>query len=85
MSKIIMGIEVENRIDTATKVQALLTDFGCFIKTRIGLHEASDEGDLCSQKGLIILEFIKNTQEKAKELEESIKELKGVVVKIMEF
>lgn len=80
-----MGIEVENRIDTATKVQALLTDFGCFIKTRIGLHEASDEGDLCSQKGLIILEFIKNTQEKAKELEESIKELKGVVVKIMEF
>lgn len=85
MSKIIMGIEVENRRETATEVQKLLTDFGCFIKTRLGLHEASDNREMCSEKGLIILEFIKDTQKEAIQLEESLKKIHGVVVKKMEF
>ncbi|MFZ7119845.1 MAG: hypothetical protein ACOWWH_02680 [Eubacteriaceae bacterium] len=85
MSKIIMGIQVENRKDTITQVQNLLTDFGCYIKTRLGLHEASDNREVCSDKGLIILEFINDSQKEAARLEESLKNTQYVAVKIMEF
>lgn len=80
-----MGIEVENRKDAVTQVQNLLTDFGCYIKTRLGLHEASDNRDVCSDKGLIILEFINNSQKEAARLEESLKNTQYVAVKTMEF
>jgi formate dehydrogenase alpha subunit len=55
MSKVILGIQLEQRIETATSVQSILTEYGCFITTRIGLHQTAE--DSCSEKGLIILEL----------------------------
>ena len=85
MSKIIMGIEVEKRHDIAKSVQDVLTEFGCFIKTRIGFHDASDDRTVCSEKGIIVLELIKDADEECFPMITKLSDVKGVVVKTMEF
>ena len=59
MDRNIMLIMVGSRRDTAVKVQELLTEYGCSIKTRLGLHTASDS--VCSEDGLIVLELVGDT------------------------
>ncbi|MBS7527684.1 hypothetical protein KHM83_13440 [Fusibacter paucivorans] len=85
MSRIILGIKVDSRRDDATSVQALLTEYGCFIKTRLGLHNASDERTMCSEDGLILLEFILNADQEALELEQKLEALGSVHVRKMVF
>ena len=85
MKKVIMGVELEQRRGTATKVQEILTDYGCFIKTRLGLHQASDSQEVCSEKGLIILELIIDAEKEATEMQEKLEKVEGVVVKQMIF
>ena len=48
-------IRIEKRDPEAVDVQNILTEFGCCIKTRLGLHEV--ETDQCSSSGLIILQL----------------------------
>jgi hypothetical protein len=83
MSKVILGVQLTNRNDIATKVQEVLTKHGCIIKTRLGLHSASENN--CSNKGIIILEIIDDAWTEAKELEEKLTKIEGVQVKRMEF
>lgn len=52
-SSTIMVIVVDNRQETAVKVQDILTKYGCIIKMRLGLHEI----DACNERGLIILQL----------------------------
>lgn len=52
---IIMAILQENRVETAPKVQDVLTEFGCFIRVRLGLHDAAV--DQCTNTGLILLQL----------------------------
>ncbi|HON19502.1 MAG TPA: hypothetical protein PK990_10120 [Salinivirgaceae bacterium] len=51
----LLGVLVRNRAESASKVQEVLTKYGCSIKTRVGLHEASES--VCSPYGLILLEL----------------------------
>ena len=51
MTKII-GVKLDNRIETAVDFQKIITSFGCEIKTRLGLHQT--EG--CENYGIILLE-----------------------------
>lgn len=51
----IMAILQENRVETAPKVQDLLTEFGCYIRVRLGLHDAAL--DQCTNTGLILLQL----------------------------
>ena len=81
--KKIIGIQVGNRENEALKVQELLTKNGCIIKTRLGLHESSD--DLCSTSGLIILEFLSGSDTESEILEKELSTLSSVVVRKMEF
>ncbi len=53
---IIVAVHVTNRATHADEVQRILTEFGCSIRTRIGLHEASQK--ICSPNGLILLEVV---------------------------
>ncbi|MDN5299073.1 MAG: hypothetical protein PWP51_1626 [Clostridiales bacterium] len=85
MSRIILGIKVDSRREDATSVQTLLTEYGCFIKTRLGLHNASDERTMCSEDGLILLEFILNADQEALELEQKLEALGSVHVRKMVF
>jgi hypothetical protein len=55
-SHVIVGIHIHDRVKQAPALQKLLSEYGCRIKTRIGLHEASEE--FCSPTGVIILEMI---------------------------
>jgi hypothetical protein len=78
----ILGVLITNREKEAGNVQGILTKFGCSIKTRLGLHEISN--DLCNPCGLILLELIGDTSEMDK-LEESLGHLNGVQLKKMVF
>lgn len=51
----ILGVLITDRKKEAGKVQNVLTKYGCSIKTRMGLHEVSD--DVCSTSGLLLLEL----------------------------
>lgn len=85
MGKIIMGIQLKERKETATNVQHVLTDYGCIIKTRIGLHNEADNGKSCNEDGLIILELINNVKEECEKLKNDLTNIDGVEVKIIEF
>lgn len=52
---VIMAISQANRVETAVKVQDVLTKYGCYIRVRLGLHDAA--GDHCSSSGLILLQL----------------------------
>lgn len=77
----IIGIKVSNRLQSAVAVQAILTQFGCVIKTRIGLHEERD--GQCSPKGLILLEIIDD--EAAKDVEKQLCEIEEIEIQQMRF
>jgi hypothetical protein len=51
----VMAITQENRIDTAVKVQDILTKFGCQIRARLGLHDGTPNE--CSSRGMVILQL----------------------------
>ena len=62
MEKIsIMGIKIGDRVNNSKVVQEILTEYGCSIKTRLGLHEVGNDG--CSRAGLIILELVGYSKE----------------------
>ena len=52
---IVVGVHITDRVRHAHMVQDLLTEYGCSIKTRIGLHDVSDQ--FCSPNGLLLLEM----------------------------
>ena len=52
---IVLGVHITDRAHRAHEVQDLFTEYGCSIKTRIGLHEVSET--FCSPNGLVLLEM----------------------------
>jgi hypothetical protein len=83
MGKItVLGFILANRNENAPQVQKLLTEFGCSIKTRIGLHEVDEK--LCSTSGLILLELFGDESASA-ELEKRLREIRGIQVQKMLF
>lgn len=83
MSKVIMGIKLMERMNSASRVQELLSEYGCEINTRIGLHTAAK--DACSPDGLILLDFIDNSNDRVVEFEEKLKDIAEVEVQKMVF
>ncbi len=79
---VILGVSVYDRTKEAGHVQTILTRYGCSIKTRLGLHEVSD--DFCSTSGLILLELFGDIKEQVK-LEQKLTVIPGVEVKKMTF
>jgi hypothetical protein len=51
---IILGIHIQNRVKQVPDIQKMFTEFGCNIRTRLGLHDTG-EGS-CSPAGLILLD-----------------------------
>ena len=79
---IILGVHITDRIKHVSQVQKLLTDYGCNIKTRLGLHEVSTK--FCSPNGLLILEMF-GDEKKCSELADQLNALEGVEVKSIVF
>ena len=78
---IIMGIRLGNRVNTAMEFQKTLTDFGCIIKTRLGLHDVSE--NKCAPNGIILLEVIDD--EEAIKFEKELCKIEGIEIQLMKF
>lgn len=76
----VMLVLVNLRKKSATKLQQILTDWGCLIKTRLGLHDGTLSD--CSESGLIFLE-LDGDPEKHEELQRKINLLDGVSAKMI--
>ena len=85
MSKIVLGIKVDNRYEEASEVQRLLTEYGCIINTRLGIHQQYETNDPCTEKGLILLELNEGRESEAEELEGKLSSINGVQVRKMVF
>ncbi len=79
---VIVGIHVSNRLNDACDVQKVLTEFGCNIRTRIGLHDA--DGSYCSPSGVLLLELV-GDDEHCNGLISRLSSMKGLEVKAMTF
>lgn len=77
----IMGVRLDNRTQTAIDFQKTLTQFGCIIKTRLGLHDVSE--NKCAPNGLILLEVIDD--EEGAKFEEELRKIEGIEIQIMKF
>jgi len=76
----VVVIGIQHRREEADKLQKVLTEHGCEVKARLGLHEA---GDLCSDEGLIILQLVPN-EPKADSLVDDLNKLDGIKAKLVE-
>jgi hypothetical protein len=79
---IILGIHVSDRLKNAVDVQKVFTDYGCNIKTRIGLHDV--DASACSPSGVVLIEFF-GTEAEATAMMAKLNEVEGVVVQKMVF
>ncbi|MGM0411467.1 MAG: hypothetical protein ACQEQF_12000 [Bacillota bacterium] len=70
---------VDKRTDAALKVQKVLTENGCKIKTRLGVHETSS----CEEEGLIFLN-IDSSKKEADVLINELNQIKRVKAKLVE-
>lgn len=77
----IMGIRLDNRTQTAIDFQKILTNFGCSIKTRLGLHDVN--ANVCAPNGIILLEFIDDAE--AAKCQNELKGIDGIEIQIMKF
>ncbi len=80
----IAGIHVTNRVERANEVQQVLTEYGKFIKTRLGLHELELPDNFSSPNGLILIEFV-DDEAKFQEFAGKLNEIAGVEAKTMVF
>lgn len=62
----ILGVKLNNRMNTAHEFQSILSTHGCQIKSRIGLHQVED--GVCSPSGVILLEVIGDESQLEKDL-----------------
>jgi hypothetical protein len=79
---IILGIHVTERLKSAVDVQKVFSEYGCNIKTRIGLHDVDDRA--CSPSGVVLIEFF-GTAAEADAMTAKLNEVEGVEVKQMVF
>lgn len=78
----ILGIRLSRRDGVTEKVQAVLTKFGCSVKTRLGLHDLEDESS--ANSGIILLELTGDVNEFMK-LEGALLDIEGIEVRKMVF
>lgn len=76
----ILAILQENRVETATTVQEILTRYGCNIRLRLGLHDAGLA--TCSNSGLMLLQIC-GEQKDADGLLAELKNVPHVKAKLM--
>jgi hypothetical protein len=80
MQPTIFGVHITSRVESVPAVQAVLTKYGCNVRTRLGLHDADETS--CSPSGLLLVDvFGAETEDFYRELGA----LKGVDLQRMDF
>lgn len=80
MKHTIFGVHISQRVESVPAVQAVLSKYGCNIRTRLGIHDADSTS--CSPSGLLLIDVF------GPELEEFYQELTaldGVDAQRMDF
>ena len=80
---VILGVHVTDRLEHVPQVQGLLSEYGKYIKTRLGLHEVCEDGHCSGKNGLLLLEMTAEAQ--ALELVQKLSHVKGIEVQKMVF
>ncbi|MCK9291126.1 MAG: hypothetical protein WCR58_11685 [Bacteroidales bacterium] len=81
MTKHVMLILIGSREEAVEKVQKVLTAWGCYIRTRLGLH--GDVDDKCSHRGLLFLE-LDGEEDKLNEFVHKLNLIKSVDARLLE-
>ena len=81
MKKNFLIVVINKRKKEAVTVQKILTEWGCFIRTRLGIHEGVL--DNCTEVGSIFLELV-GEKEKLEELTRKLNLLSGVNAQLSE-
>lgn len=79
---LIVGVRLENRSQSAVEVQRVLTEYGCCIRTRLGLHDQEPNG-VCSPSGLLLLQLCCDKEE-GKKLEKALAAIEGVKAQLID-
>ena len=74
----VMSVLTNKRVQNVNEMQRVLTQSGCIIKTRLGIHDAGE--DFCSNEGLIILHLI-GSEAEIDLLEQKLNEIPGITAK----
>jgi uncharacterized protein (UPF0128 family) len=77
----VIGVRMDNRVGNSAAFQKVLTENGCEIKARLGLHEVSEE--LCATDGLIILQPY-GKKEEIEQLVKSLNALDGIRAQLLD-
>lgn len=80
MKRTVLLILVSHRKESAEMVQKILTGWGCFVKTRLGIHDGVLEN--CSDSGLIFLELT-GEPDKHEEITRKLNLVKGVDARLV--
>jgi hypothetical protein len=80
MEKTVLIVLIGDRKDTAVTIQKVLTDWGCTIKTRLGLHDGVL--DNCTNSGLLILDIV-GEKTKNEEMTRKLNLLKDVKAQLV--
>jgi len=83
MSKDFIVVVVNKRREEAVEVQKILTEWGCYIRTRLGMHD--DVLNQCSNVGNIFLELAgeEENDKKHEDLEQELNNIEGVTAKLI--
>lgn len=79
---IILGIHITDRLRNAVEVQKVFTEYGCNIKTRVGLHDVDE--NVCAPSGVVLIEFF-GTPAEADAMAARLTAIAGVEVRTMVF
>lgn len=80
MKRNVLLVLVKSRQDAAGKVQSILTAWGCYVKTRLGLHGGTLES--CTDDGLLFLELVGDA-EKHVEMARKMNLINGVSAQLV--
>jgi len=80
MEKHVALVLLNNRHAAAIEVQKVLTDWGCSIKTRLGLHGGVQNA--CTEDGLLFLELAGEKADHEKHIA-ALNAIKGVDAKLV--
>lgn len=78
---VILGVKTTNRDEYSEEIQRVLTKYGCYIKTRLGIHNIL--GNICPKDALIILEIPQ--KEYAIVIENELLNISEIEIQRMEF
>lgn len=79
---VFFGLHITDRVQNALEIQKVLTEYGCNIKTRLGLHETGPNH--CSPSGLVLLE-VTGDDETVEAFYNALAAVKGIQIQRMSF